>query len=187
MSISIMSLLIIAVIYFAFSYLKGSRNTDTYRNTFDMRHFNGDTWNDETPPELSENDEIEMETDGEDMEEIGFDPDEPEDVQESEFPAAELPEEPVVQAMSTAHEAPAIPSELAATRSAAPAIPSEREAAQSAAPAIPSEREAAQSAVPPSPVVPSAPPVQLEAPSADGVVIDSEVMIDAEMPSDNNN
>ena len=87
----IMLLLIIGVIYIAFTYLKGSRNTDTYRKTFNMPNFNGDTWHEDLPQELPEYDETEMESDGEDMEEIGFGADESEASQESESPAIAIP------------------------------------------------------------------------------------------------
>jgi hypothetical protein len=156
MSGIIMFALIIGVVYIAFTYLKGPRNTDNYRNDFNMRNFNSDTWNEEAPPELPEDDETEMGADGEDLEEIGFDTDEAEAVQESEAPAAELP------AAVPAPTTPVVPA------APAPTVP----VPATAAPAAPAS--AAPAAELP------------EVPQADGVVIDSEVHIDTVMPSDSN-
>jgi hypothetical protein len=149
MSGFIMFLLIIGVIYIAFTYLKGPRNTDTDRNTFNMQNFNGDTRHEDLPPELSGNDETEMESDGEDVEEIGFEPDEAESSQESEAPPA--PKSPAAMSRETPVAAP--PQSLVTPES--PASP------------------ASETKLP-------------EASAADGVVIDTEVRIDAEMPLDNN-
>jgi hypothetical protein len=137
----IMLLLIIGVIYVAFTYLKGPRNTETYRNTFNMQNFNGDTWHDDLPPELPENDETEMESDGEDMEEIGFYTNEAEASMESELPA--------VLGVPTTLETPATPAVYPVTPTAA------------------AEKE------------------QPEALPVNGVIIDTEVCIDAKMTSDN--
>lgn len=166
MSGLIMFLLIIGVVYIAFTYLKGPRNTDTYRNTFNTGPFNGDTWNEETLPELPEEDETKAEADGVDMEEIGFEADEAEAAQEFEAPAAESPKAPTALEVqeTSPQEAPA------AGFAEVPATP--------VAPVAP-----ATLTVPTTPAVPEA---VLPVNPADGVVIDSEVCIDAVMPSDNN-
>lgn len=170
MSGLIMFLLIIGVIYIAFTYLKGPRNTDTYRNTFNMGPFNGDTWHGETPPELPENDETEAEVDGEDMEEIGFEAEEAEAAQEYEAPAVKLQGGPAVLDASETlpQDAPAAGLEEV---SSIPVIP--------AAQATPAASTASEASAVPEAVLPVIPP-------SDGVVIDSEVRIDAVMPSDNN-
>ena len=152
MSGLIMFFLIIGVIYIALTYLKGPRNTDTDRNNFYMGPSGSNAWNAEDLPELPDNDVTETEADGEDMEEIGFEADEEESVQESGAQAMELAGEPaVLQPMGTTSQ-DAHAEEFAEVRSA-PAVP-----------------EAILPVIPP----------------ADGVVIDSEVRIDAVMPSDNN-
>lgn len=158
----ILFILVIGVLYFAFTYLKGSRNSDEYRNNYGMRPpdngvFRNDKWN-EDPSELPGNDESEMEADGEDMEEIGFDDDEAEG---EEGPAGAVPEAPGV--LVSDELAGVTPKTPAATVSEAPAA---------GTPEIPASFVTEHSSIP-------------EAPDTSTVVIDSEVHMDAMMPSDN--
>lgn len=147
----ILFLLLIGVIYIAFTYFKGPRNPESYRDEFHTRTLYGqDPWNGGPAPELPGNDETEMDLDGEDPEEIGFEADEPEEIQSAE------PERTHTEG---------------------------REASKSAGPET-------QASVPETQA--SVPETQASVPDTSGfaethgVVIDSEVRIDAEMPSDTN-
>jgi hypothetical protein len=88
MNSMIMMLLILGIIYVAFTYLKGPANSDRNRNNpgtgmpFGPGDGRGEMWHDNAP-ELPQNDEMEMEPDGEDMEEIRYEDEAEEDGEEN--------------------------------------------------------------------------------------------------------
>jgi hypothetical protein len=88
MNSMIMMLLILGIIYVAFTYLKGPANSDRNRNNpgtgmpFGPGGGRGEMWHDNAP-ELPQNDEMEMEPDGEDMEVIRYEDEAEEDGEEN--------------------------------------------------------------------------------------------------------